>query len=1086
VTISDTDCKIFYHNVNGLVGKTLNFYEDLLVCNPEVFCFTETLMTFDFEVEAVSKDYKIFQSKAKQGDRGRPYGGIIVGIKNGLTKFITLLAFSQYSMTFTIKAGDLDACLIFTYVSPDKAQLATLDKVYEHIHCMSLSYSDIMVIGDLNCRIGNFDLLKRTRPTNDLFVNKPGQTLQLKLAEFGLRICNGSFPGDANGNFTFCHSNGNGNSVVDLALCTQSFFDKIGDFQVLDNSLSDHFPILVTLQNKMLLSTPNETLRMWRLDLTRSEVSAKAFQHKLDEHLAPLTCTNVEEGGNDLLDSIYKAAEYSGLRPKECKKRESKVNKYEPKWFNSKCRLAKKLKNKNLRKFRRNEITSHAFSDSNSLYKATLKARKEEHKAELTAKLSNHKNPKEFWKAVKSINGSSQKDNPIKAKQWEDHYTSIFEENDIVYVDETETWSDLPKTNDKPFEANITTQELSNTIRKLKKGKAPGYDGLPNETWILSSPKLRTFLCIFFNLCCTVGRVPYDWCKVVVSPIHKKGCNLNPSNYRPIALVQTKLKLLTTVLAKRLINWIKLNSKIGDYQAGFKPKSGCDEHIFVLNTLIQSCFARKRKMYACFIDLSQAFDSVPHDRLWVKLAWLKVPHDLIRLLRFIYANATARIKSSTGLSKDIKIGKGVLQGESLSPYLFNLYLEDVVTMFQDCPSSGIKLASGRIVHILMYADDMILMAPDRISLQRKLNILVDFFDRNQLKVNLEKTKVMIFRKNAGRIKKDDKLFWKKNEIEIVSKYIYLGITFTTSGMFREAAQHSIKKAIIATQTALAIIRRAKLTNFDSICYIFDSVVQSTLLYASSVYALRYLQKLERIQRTFFLRLFKLSYRTPGYFIRLETGRLHIKAKVLQQSIKFLARLLTKPTDSLIADCLNELRKMDKNDSVFNWLGSLDAELRLIDCSHILEITDSESLLRYLPAVAEKYQILLVNNDVMSMINSVSHPHYSKIKTHVWRENYLKLGNLNLVSVAMQLRLHEGSLRLNSKFYDLEAQCRYCGLPESISHIIQECMGVTVARNKYLSTNLDDNFIFEYPDNIKECTRKVHSISNFLTDVFKFR
>jgi hypothetical protein len=272
--------------------------------------------------------------------------------------------------------------------------------------------------------------------------------------------------------------------------------------------------------------------------------------------------------------------------------------------------------------------------------------------------------------------------------------------------------------------------------------------------------------------------------------------------------------------------------------------------------------------------------------------------------------------------------------------------------------------------------------------------------------------------------------------------------------------------------------------FDLGLVLIDQVEKKTFFYSRQWHSFRSIFSIS-IQRNFFLKLFKLSYRTPGYFIRLETGRIHLKAVVLRHSLKFLARLLSKPANSLLADCLAELRKIDKTDVRYNWLASLNAELKLIDCSHILDSDDKFTLLNKLPATIDKYRILLVNNDVASMFNSEYHPHYCQIKKHVWRESYLKLGT-NLASLAMQLRLHDKCLYLNSTFYNLDDICRYCGAPDSISHIIQDCSGLRVARSKHLSTYNDVNFVFNYPDDERKCTYKILSITHFLKNVFKTR
>jgi Reverse transcriptase (RNA-dependent DNA polymerase) len=246
-------------------------------------------------------------------------------------------------------------------------------------------------------------------------------------------------------------------------------------------------------------------------------------------------------------------------------------------------------------KFRRRVCSSEAYSTANQYYRQLLESKKADYKLELTKKLSNHRNPVEFWKVIKSINAKTRKTIPISKDMWENHYSTLFEQSEVTYLPISEKWEATADTDDSSFDPPISMDEVNNCIQKLKKKKAPGLDGFPNETWTFSTQLVRKYLCTLFQLCFISGTVPLDWCKVIIAPIHKKGSSLLTTNYRPIALVQTIAKLFTTILAKRLLQWMKQNEKISDYQAGFKPQSGCEDHIFVLNSLIQSRFAKKSK-----------------------------------------------------------------------------------------------------------------------------------------------------------------------------------------------------------------------------------------------------------------------------------------------------------------------------------------------------------------------------------------------------------------------------------------------------------------------------------------------------------
>jgi len=181
------------------------------------------------------------------------------------------------------------------------------------------------------------------------------------------------------------------------------------------------------------------------------------------------------------------------------------------------------------------------------------------------------------------------------------------------------------------------------------------------------------------------------------------------------------------------------------------------------------------KLYSLFVDLTQAFDSIVHKMLWIKLKNKGVSVKFIERIKKLYEAAKTKIRASGGTSEFIKILIGVLQGEILSPKLFTLFLDDLVEILYLSGSRGIKINLIEII-ILLFADDMIIMATNHVDLQRQINILVKYFKEYELKVNLNKTKVVVFRK-GGYVSKKLKLYWDGKEIEIVNNYTYLGVEF---------------------------------------------------------------------------------------------------------------------------------------------------------------------------------------------------------------------------------------------------------------------------------------------------------------------
>lgn len=98
------------------------------------------------------------------------------------------------------------------------------------------------------------------------------------------------------------------------------------------------------------------------------------------------------------------------------------------------------------------------------------------------------------------------------------------------------------------------------------------------------------------------------------------------------------------------------------------------------------------------------------------------------------------------LSSPINITTGILQGENLSPLLFNLFIGDIEKCFEESEIPGVNMF-GKEIHLLMYADDKAVTAPNAFNMQRKIEKLIDYCDSLGLVINLQKTKIMEFRKS---------------------------------------------------------------------------------------------------------------------------------------------------------------------------------------------------------------------------------------------------------------------------------------------------------------------------------------------------
>ena len=117
-----------------------------------------------------------------------------------------------------------------------------------------------------------------------------------------------------------------------------------------------------------------------------------------------------------------------------------------------------------------------------------------------------------------------------------------------------------------------------------------------------------------------------------------------------------------------------------------------------------------KNIYFCFIDYAKAFDCVGHNKLWKILQEMEIPDHLTCLLRNLYVDQEATVRTGHGTTDWFQIGKGVRQGCILSPCVFNLYAEYIIrNAGLEETQAGIKI-TVRNINNLRYADDTTLMA----------------------------------------------------------------------------------------------------------------------------------------------------------------------------------------------------------------------------------------------------------------------------------------------------------------------------------------------------------------------------------------
>ncbi|KAH7307766.1 hypothetical protein KP509_22G076800 [Ceratopteris richardii] len=289
----------------------------------------------------------------------------------------------------------------------------------------------------------------------------------------------------------------------------------------------------------------------------------------------------------------------------------------------------------------------------------------------------------------------------------------------------------------------------------------------------------------------------------------------------------------------------------------------------------------------------------------------------------LYERVSGRFRCPGGLSDPLASTIGVKQGCPLSPMLFGLYIDEIVDFIQQQEGDGIEVR-GSTVHILLYADDIVLVSESAKGLQHHPHGLDDFCRQRGLSVNLGKTKVMIFYTSA-QVRRHSLFTAAGGPIEVVGSYVYSGVTFTAaSGVF--SMSQAARDRITCGYTALALMERqchqAYFQEPRTKGSLFDTLVKPALMYGAAIWgpglATSVWIALERPEILMIARLIRSKPSVPHDIIRTELAAPPMLVEALFQTVCLLHRLRTMDTESIAYRAFQASRDMALAGDTSSW------------------------------------------------------------------------------------------------------------------------------------------------------------------------
>jgi Reverse transcriptase (RNA-dependent DNA polymerase)/Endonuclease-reverse transcriptase len=652
----------------------------------------------------------------------------------------------------------------------------------------------------------------------------------------------------------FCVENGmyqvvdeptRGENILDLLFCSNpALLEKIQVKEPFANS--DHNSIIFDIfWNNLPFSEP---------------VSKNFFKADYDSIKAALSiiswrdtfsvCANVEEFWqifSAILNSlIEKFVPLRGPNPKS----KNFISKDFKKLLSKKRRLWKKLKHKNHPITRKNyneclrNIKIQLFNIRTEEEKGIL--RRINHKTFFNF-VNSHLNLKESVPVLVNNDEILTADSE-KAKFLNEYFISVFTEDDNILPN-------FEKIANSELKNCIFTPEMvRKSLNALKPCFSSGPDKFPAHFLKKLSFYISEPLSIIFEVSFRTHKLPNDWLRSNVVPVHKKGAKTDVKNYRPISLTCVCCRIMESLVKKRITQYLTENQYLSVCQYGFRSHSSTCSQLLHCTNLWSKSIDSKKPVDIVYFDFAKAFDTVCHKKLLLKLNSYGIKGDIFEWIKAFLSNRKQRVIIKGNLSEENEVISGVPQGSVLGPLLFLIFINDLPNI----------LPKG--INCVMFADDLKIFCEvssesQHENIQKAIDAVYSWSKTWQLSLSVEKCSVL----HLGKNNLNKEYILNTKILKTDSSVRDLGIQISSDGKFSE----HIRNIVINSHRRLSLIFKIfRSQNPELLLKAYKVYVRPILEYCCPVWSPFYLKDisaLEKVQKRFTRKIFG---RSKSYVERL--------------------------------------------------------------------------------------------------------------------------------------------------------------------------------------------------------------------------
>ena len=358
----------------------------------------------------------------------------------------------------------------------------------------------------------------------------------------------------------------------------------------------------------------------------------------------------------------------------------------------------------------------------------------------------------------------------------------------------------LERTTGKMDKVKITEEKVRNELKKIKRGKAAGPDGLKGELYIpiADSKKGLTALTNCLRNELEKSDKPQSW-KTSRTVLLEKKAKPTAKDYRPVALTDVSYKLYMALLRNEIESHINESDARMEEQAGFTRGSRIEDNLAILKHLIEDARKNKKELIISGIDFAKAFDSIKRNKIVETMKEFKIDERIINTVVEIYREDIVALNIGSETKEEITATSGIRQGCTLSATLFKLITYRIIKELNK-KMKGYK-TSIVTIRSLFFADDGLLISGSEEEAAKDIKVLQDVAREYGLAINKEKSNIMWINKNSTHTEIEG--------IQIKPGMKYLGIWFEdTKDIFKNHKENKIRLAERLANNTHSVLMRS--------------------------------------------------------------------------------------------------------------------------------------------------------------------------------------------------------------------------------------------------------------------------------------